>query len=203
MDADAALQELMDGNRRFVDGTGTAGALTAEERRDLAAGPSPIAVILGCSDSRVPVEFVFDQGPGRLFVVRVAGNIVDPTQTGSVEYAVEHLGASIVIVLGHASCGAVPAAVDTMHESIDELSSGMQSLLGRIRPALRRVNRDLLAGGGSDAIESAVRANVIESVEQLRRTSDSLAGRIESGELRIAGAVYSLESGEVDFLDVR
>jgi carbonic anhydrase len=203
MDAETALQELMDGNRRFVDGTGTAGALTAEERRNLAAGQRPIAVILGCSDSRVPVEFVFDQGPGRLFVVRVAGNIVDPTQTGSVEYAVEHLGASLVIVLGHASCGAVTAAVDTMHESIDELSSGMRSLLGRIRPALRRVNRDLLAGGGSDAIESAVRANVIESVEQLRRTSDSLAGRIESGELRIAGAVYSLESGEVDFLDVR
>ncbi len=201
MDANAALKELMAGNRRFVAGSSTTCALNAKERRNLAAGQSPIAVILGCSDSRVPVEFVFDQGPGRLFVVRVAGNIVDPSQTGSVEYAVEHLGASLVIVLGHASCGAVTAALEMRDDSASELSRGMQSLLGRIRPALKRVNRDLLDEGGAAALDAAVRANVAESVDQLCRTSDALGGRVESGELQIHGAVYSLETGAVELLE--
>lgn len=201
MDADTALQELIEGNRRFVEGTGVAGALDAQERRNLVEGQSPIAVILGCSDSRVPVEFVFDQGPGRVFVVRVAGNIVDPTLTGSVEFGVEQLGASVVIVLGHASCGAVTAALETLGQSSDSMSHGMQTLIGRIRPAIRQVDPEVISAGGPAAIDAAVRANVAESVDQLCRTSEALGGRVKSGELQIHGAVYSLETGLVELLE--
>jgi carbonic anhydrase len=195
-----ALARLREGNSRFVRGEGGAGtdAYTAR-RNELLTGQNPFAVVLGCSDSRVPAEIIFDQGMGDLFVIRVAGNIVASSQIGSVEFAVEKLGARLVVVLGHTRCGAVRAAIESIQQPGDPLSTHLQSIVDRIRPSIEsllstdsNVDRDALEQG-------ATRGNVVASVDRLSGDSDVIANLVENNGLLVVGAEYSLESGEVEF----
>jgi len=188
---DSALSKLMDGNARFA-----AGRLEhpnrSEERRELiSAGQHPIAVVLSCSDSRVPPEIVFDAGLGELFVVRVAGNTADQAAVGSVEYAVEHLGARLVMVLGHEQCGAVKAAVDSV-ESASEPAGHLPAVVDPIKPAVEKV-----LGQGGDVLGRAVHENVKEVVERLRTSEPILAHEVHEAHLKIVGAVYDLKTGKV------
>lgn len=198
--ATRALQRLQEGNTRFTSGERRRDTAASELRRGfLVSGQAPFAVILGCSDSRVPVEFVFDQDLGDLFVIRVAGNIVAPSQIGSVEYAVATFGTALVVVLGHSRCGAVTATLDELQRPSTSRSPNLRSIVGRIRPAVE----DLLTTGlpPEQILQRAVRDNVRASVNQLRRGSELLEPLIERGDLLIVGAEYSLETGVVDFFD--
>lgn len=197
-----ALARLQEGNRRFVAGTpGFDPMMARATRAQLVAGQCPWAIVLGCSDSRVPVEMVFDQGPGDLFVVRVAGNVVAPTQTGSVELAAERFGTRLVVVLGHSRCGAVTAAVDEVRQAGGEMSPGLKAIMDLIRPSVEglvapehQYDRDTL-------ISEAVRANIRASVNRLRTRSEVLARLIRNGGLAVIGAEYSLETGLVNLSD--
>lgn len=185
-----AMELLRQGNRRFVAGERVEhDSLTPEGRARLTAGQSPVAAVLACSDSRVPVEMVFDQGVGDLFVIRVAGNVVDATQAGSVEFAVEALGTRLVVVLGHSGCGAVSAALHEEASGERSTSPSLRAVLDRIAPAIR----------GMSDVDEAVRANVDRAVQELLDASDILRARAEEGGLRVVGAEYDLESGAVDF----
>lgn len=189
-----ALERLRDGNRRFVDGKLTnATTVTQAKRAELAAGQHPFAAVVACSDSRVPVELLFDQGPGDLFVIRVAGNIVAQSQIGSVEFAAAHLGTKLVVVLGHSNCGAVDTAMQDIAQRQSLQSPNLRAIVDRIRPALEPL--------GDVTLHEAVIANVHHSVDRLKRSSMILEKMIEAGELNFVGAVYSIESGEVTFLD--
>jgi carbonic anhydrase len=197
-----ALERLRDGNRRFVDGaSGLDPRMTQAKRTQLVAGQRPWAIVLGCSDSRVPVETVFDQGPGDLFVVRVAGNVVAPTQMGSVELAAERFDTRLVVVLGHSRCGAVTATVDELRQPSGEMSPSLRSIVDLVRPAVE----GLVASGHQDdrdtLIRNAVRANVRASVNRLRAGSELLGRLIRNEGLAVVGAEYSLETGLVDFHD--
>ncbi len=197
--APEALQRLRDGNARFVTGDGAARpADHPQRRRELTGGQRPFAVVLGCSDSRVPAEIVFDQGLGDLFVIRVAGNIVAPSQIGSVEFAAEHFGTELVVVLGHTGCGAVRATLQQLREPGDH-SPHVTAIVERIRPSVE----PLLASDVEDdaLLAAAVRANVRASAEQLRHASAAIDALAGDGRLTIVGAEYSLESGAVDFFD--
>lgn len=185
-----ALDRLKAGNRRFVAGQRVEhDSLTPEGRARLAEGQSPVAVVLACSDSRVPVEMVFDQGIGDLFVIRVAGNVVDATQLGSVEFAVEALGSRLVVVLGHSGCGAVSAVLNERQTGERAESPALRAILDRIHPAV----------AGTSDVDTAVRANVATSVGTVLATSRGLAALAATGEVDVIGAVYDLESGVVDF----
>lgn len=193
-----ALARLRDGNRRFVKGTcNNNEKMSSARRAELLGGQSPFAVILSCSDSRVPVELVFDQGLGDLFVIRVAGNIVAPSQIGSVEFAAEQLGTRLVVVLGHSNCGAVNATLQALTEAQETQSANLRTIVDHIRPALE----PLLEAHGKVGLNEAIAANVRQSVERLRRDSSILEGLIKSDELAVIGAEYSIETGEVGFLD--
>lgn len=195
-----ALERLKDGNRRFVSGE-QARAIAASRmpRADLVAGQNPFAVILGCSDSRVPAEIVFDQGLGDLFVIRVAGNIVAPSQIASVEFAAEQLGTRLVVVMGHTHCGAVSATLQEIREPSGNESNNLPSIVNRIRPAVEPLlNAD---PAPADLLGEAMRANVRESVRQLRDGSATLAKLMRDEGLAILGAAYDIESGVVDFFD--
>ncbi len=195
LSAQDALAKLKAGNDRYVTGDRlTETNLNAAGRGQLLAGQSPFAVIVGCADSRVPVELIFDQGLGDLFVIRVAGNVAAASTIGSVEYAVAELGTRLVVVLGHTSCGAVGAALADLREPIADLSPSLRSLVGRIQPAIK----PLLADG--KVMGDAVRANVRFSAEQFRSSSDVIDGLCKTDGLMIVGAEYSLESGKVAFL---
>jgi carbonic anhydrase len=196
-----ALARLRDGNRRFVEGQLIDQGLSRKEFRALAANQAPFAIILGCSDSRVPAELVFDQGFGDLFVIRVAGNIVAPSQVGSVEFAASKFGTKLVVVMGHSQCGAITAAVEELLDGATNESSNLRSIVDRVRPAVQSV----MAGRGSmdraSLIREAVRANVRASVDHLRHGSALLESLIERQGLVIVGAKYSLDTGIVTFLD--
>ena len=197
--AQEALVRLRDGNRRFVAGLQSEETQPSHFRRVLTAEEqSPFAIVLGCSDSRVPAEIVFDQGLGDLFVIRVAGNIVAPSQIGSVEFAVSKFGTPLVVVLGHSRCGAILATLDYLREpTAHEHSVNSRSIVERIRPAVEK----LVASENPDMLwKSAVRANVKASVDQLRHGSNLLEQLIDDEELRIVGAEYSLQTGAVEFL---
>jgi len=197
--AQEALVRLRDGNRRFVAGLQSEETQPSHFRRVLTAEEqSPFAIVLGCSDSRVPAEIVFDQGLGDLFVIRVAGNIVAPSQIGSVEFAVSKFGTPLVVVLGHSRCGAILATLDYLREpTAHEHSVNSRSIVERIRPAVEK----LVASENPDMLwKSAVRANVKASVDQLRHGSNLLEQLIDDEELRMVGAEYSLETGVVEFL---
>lgn len=200
--ADEALERLLDGNRRFAAGLRAAEGLASLARRaSLVAGQEPFAIILGCSDSRVPAEIVFDQGLGDLFVIRVAGNIVAPSQIGSVEFAAEQFGARLVVVLGHARCGAVRATLDELRRPGETRSRNLRSIVDRIRPAVEGL---LAAGTGLDpeGLErEAMRANVRAAGEQLRHGSQVIERLVETDGLRVVCAEYSLESGLVQVLE--
>ena len=194
-----ALERLREGNRRFVAGPRRLDSRTsAARRRELATGQHPFAVILGCADSRVPAEIVFDQGLGDLFVVRVAGNIAGPTQIGSIELAVETLGSLLVVVLGHSGCSAVHATLDALRAPSVGLGEGLSSVVDSIRPGIEPL---LDADTEIDAVmPSAVRANVAATVAELRRVP-SIAHRIREHGLKIVGAEYDLHTGAVTFVD--
>jgi carbonic anhydrase len=188
--AEQAIRRLIEGNRRFVAGETRA---TGVFHDHLIESQEPMAVVLGCSDSRVPPEVLFDQELGDLFVVRVAGNVVAPTQVGSVEFAIEALGTRLVVVLGHSRCGAVTAALDP---SPADPSPGLASILDRID-----LGPDEPGLAADERLQSAIRANVLHSVEALSRESEALRARQSLGELKIVGAEFDFESGAVEFLE--
>ena len=197
-----ALERLREGNRRFVADTRSHEAPTGSARRhELAAGQEPFAILLGCSDSRVPAEIVFDQGLGDLFVIRVAGNVVASSQIGSVEFATERFGTRLAVVLGHSRCGAVIATVEHLLAPAEHPSRGLGSIVERVRPAVEPLLATDLRHDPEALLAQAVRANVRIAASQLRHASPLLERRIESGELLIVGAEYSLASGEVTFFD--
>jgi carbonic anhydrase len=195
-----ALRRLRDGNSRFVGGERSVDTMIQARRIDFAAPQEPLAVILGCSDSRVPVEVVFDQGFGDLFVIRVAGNIVAPSQIGSVEFAAERLGTRLVVVLGHTRCGAVQATLEDLQQT-QRQSWNMNSIVSRIRPSVEGLLATDLKHDHAALVTHAVRANVRASVNQLRHGSDVLERLSRVDGLQIVGAEYSLDTGVVDFFD--
>jgi carbonic anhydrase len=200
--AEEALQRLRDGNRRFVSGARSVEAHASRVRSgELAARQEPFAIVLGCSDSRVPVEIVFDQGPGDLFVVRVAGNVAAPSQTGSVELAAERFGTRLVVVLGHSRCGAVLAALEELRQRTENQSPNLRSILDRVRPSVEPLLASELGRDPDALVREAVRSNVRASAGHLRRGSEVLLRLIESDGLLVVGAEYSLETGAVDFFD--
>jgi carbonic anhydrase len=195
-----ALQRLAAGNRRFVANASSAPRLSPVERARLAQGQEPFAIILGCSDSRVPAELVFDQGFGDLFVIRVAGNVVAPSQIGSVEFAASRFGTRLAVVLGHTQCGAVMATLDEIRQPEMLRSTNLKSIVDRIRPAVEPVLHQF---GDRPAmlLQQAVRANIRASVDRLRHGSAILEHLIEAEGLLVTGAEYSLETGVVEFFD--
>ena len=197
-----ALARLRDGNRRFVAGVRSLDTLTSQTRRsEFVAGQNPFAVILGCSDSRVPVELVFDQGLGDLFVIRVAGNIVAASQIGSVEFAAAQFGTPLVVVLGHTRCGAVQATLDELQRPTENQSRNLRSIVDRIRPAVEGLLETELSRDREALARQAVRANVRVSTNFLRHGSPILEELIEHGKLLVVGAEYALETGRVEFFD--
>jgi carbonic anhydrase len=195
-----ALSRLLEGNRRFAAGVHSLDSTPSRSRRaELVSGQEPFAVILGCSDSRVPAEIVFDQGLGDLFVIRVAGNIVAPSQIGSVEFAVERFHTRLVVVLGHSQCGAIGATLEELRRPTDAQSKNLRSIVDRIRPAVEC----LLTRGLPEEtlLKEAVQANVRVSADQLRHGSEILERLIEEDGLLVVAAEYSLETGEVHLLD--
>lgn len=197
-----ALQRLQAGNRRFVAGERSSDALTGPARRDaVVEDQRPFAIVLGCSDSRVPAEIVFDQGLGDLFVIRVAGNVVAPSQIGSVEFAAEWFGTRLVVVLGHSRCGAVQATLDALTGRSRHPSRNLRSIVDRVRPSVEPLLELYGDGDPEKLVGRAVRANVRASANQLRHGSEVLEQLVARGDLLIVGAEYSLETGEVDFFE--
>jgi carbonic anhydrase len=197
-----ALGRLRDGNRRFAADVRRRDTLTNRTRRDeLAAGQEPFAVILGCSDSRVPAEIVFDQGLGDLFVVRVAGNIVASSQVGSVEFAAARFGTRLVVVLGHSRCGAVLATLEELQRPTDRQSRNLRSIVDRVRPSVEALLATELRHDAEALVRHAVRANIRVSANHLRHGSELLEQLIQKEGLLVVGAEYSLETGIVDFFD--
>ena len=199
--ADEALQRLKDGNRRFVSETRSGDASAGSRRREVAAGQNPFAIILGCSDSRVPAEIVFDQGLGDLFVIRVAGNIVAPSQIGSVEFAAARYEVKLVVVLGHSSCGAILATLEELGRRSEEQSRNLRSIVDRVRPSVEPLMATELRHDHDALVQAAVRANIRASSNQLRHGSEMLEQMIQKDGVRVVGAEYSLESGVVEFFD--
>ncbi len=200
--ATEGLLRLREGNRRFLAGTGRADMLANEARRkELTRGQNPFAIVLGCSDARVPAEIIFDQGLGDLFVVRVAGNIVAPSLVGSVEFAAERFGTKLVVVLGHTGCGAILATLEELTGSTQTHSPNLMSIVDRVRPAVEGLFQGDLPPDEGAIEHLAVRANIRASVDQLRHGSRILERLIAEGGLRVVGAEYSLETGEVDFFE--
>jgi carbonic anhydrase len=195
-----ALTRLREGNRRFVSNQSVAALFSnARRRAELVSGQDPFAIILGCSDSRVPVELVFDQGFGDLFIIRVAGNIVAPSQVGSVEFAAARFGARLVVVLGHSRCGAITATLEELQGKGTAQSRNLRSIVDRVRPSVERV---LAAGADPETLaRDAERANVRASVDHLRHGSELLERLIQEEGLEVVGAEYSLETGVVEFFD--
>jgi len=200
--AQEALERLREGNRRFASDVRSRNPLTGEtRRRELAAGQEPFAIILGCSDSRVPAEIVFDQGLGDLFVIRVAGNIVAPSQVGSVEFAAERFGTRLVVVLGHSQCGAILATLEEIGRPSEDQSRNLRSIVDRIRPSVEALVATDLRDHPDALVQQAVRANIRVSANQLRHGSELLEQLIQKDGLLVVGAEYSLETGIVDFFD--
>ena len=195
-----ALEQLRAGNSRFVSDSQLVGTFANPARRnELTAGQEPFAVILGCSDSRVPVEIIFDFSLGHLFVIRVAGNIVAPSQIGSIEFAAEQFGTRLVVVLGHDDCGAVSTTIDELKRPTESRSPNLSSIVDRIRPAVEPLMKTKTEN--VELLDEAVRANIRASVDHLRHGSEILETLIRDDGLLIIGAEYSLKTGAVDFFD--
>ena len=193
---------LKEGNRRFLAGEARADSLVNEARRkELTKGQNPIAIILGCSDARVPAEIIFDQGLGDLFVIRVAGNIVAPSQIGSVEFAAERFGTKLVVVLGHTGCGAIHATLEELRRPTEGHSPNLRSIVDRVRPSVEALFEGSIPAADEALEHRAVRANIRASANQLRHGSQILERLIDYEGLRVVGAEYNLETGEVDFFD--
>jgi carbonic anhydrase len=202
MPASAALERLREGNARFVAGNLSSEALAHPKRRNkVALAQEPFAIILGCSDSRVPAELVFDQGLGDLFVIRVAGNIVAPSQVGSVEFAAERYNTRLVVVLGHSQCGAILATLEELQRPSETQSRNLRSIVDHIRPSVATLLATDLRHDHDALVQGAVRANVRVSVNHLRHGSAILEQLIQRQGLLVVGAEYSLETGEVEFFE--
>jgi len=192
VDAEEAIKRLLEGNRRYIAGTNSSTHRTAKRRTEVAKGQHPFAVIVGCSDSRVPPEILFDQGMGDLFVVRTAGNVIDDMAIGSIEYAVEHLGTQLIMVLGHERCGAVDATLKG-----GAVGGKLKSVIDAIKPAVEKAKAKGQTPHGCDLLCSSVKGNARMVAEALRKSSPVLTEAIENGMLRVVGAYYELESGVV------
>lgn len=198
--APEALERLRLGNQRFVSEVRSTDIIQAR-RIDAALGQEPFAIILGCSDSRVPAEIVFDQGLGDLFVIRVAGNIVASSQVGSVEFAASRYGPRLVVVLGHSQCGAIEATIEELSQATENQSRNLRSIVDRVRPSVEALLSTELRHDPVELVRQAVRANIRASVNQLRHGSDVLENLIQNNGLRVVGAEYSLASGLVEFFE--
>ena len=200
--AQEALSRLLEGNQRFVMGVQDKSALPTQSRRhELLAGQKPFAVVLGCSDSRAPLEMIFDQGLGDLFVIRVAGNIVAPSRIGSVEFAVEQFGTPLVVVLGHSNCGAVKATLAELERPTKNQSPNLKSIVDRISPAVATLVETKPELTSEALIPHAIRANIRASVNQLQRDSAILERLVEQGKVLIVGGEYCLKRGLVEIFD--
>lgn len=199
LDAIDALKQLQQGNQRFVSGDG--GDKGTLAHNDLTSGQEPFAIILGCSDSRVPAEIVFDQGLGDLFVIRVAGNIVAPSQIGSVEFAAAQFKTRLVVVLGHSLCGAICATIEEMKNPSDKKSLNISAIVDRIQPSIEPFRSTDVWNNQDVLIQESMRANVRASVNHLRHGSAILEELISNEGLLIVGAEYCLQTGEVTFFD--
>lgn len=200
--AQEALQRLRDGNRRFVESLSDPDAGQRDARRPtLITDQFPYAVILGCSDSRVPAELVFDAGLGDLFVIRVAGNIVAPSQVGSVEFAAAKFGTRLVVVLGHSRCGAIAATIEELQQPVENQTRGLRSIVERVRPSVEGLFKTELRNDIPALSRVAIRANVGVSVSHLRYGSEMLERMGQNDGLLVVGAEYSVETGVVEFFD--
>ncbi|MBL8684733.1 MAG: carbonic anhydrase [Myxococcales bacterium] len=210
-DAPSALARLREGNQRFVHNVRSVDStLSHSARRGLVEAHDPIAIVLSCSDSRAPAELVFDQGLGDLFVVRVAGNVVDAVVTGSVEFAVERLGTALIVVMGHSNCGVIAATFDEVSKGSagdrrsDERersgSPGLDEIIDFVRPAMVRAHRSSEHATRAEILAEATRHNVRTAVDRLRNTA-SIGARVSGGQVSVVGAEYSLETGQVEFFD--
>ena len=198
-----ALERLREGNHRFVTNIRSLeNLLCHSQRSELIAGQNTFAIILGCSDSRVPAELVFGQGFGALFVIRVAGHVVAPSQIGSVEFAATQFNTRLVVVLGHTGCGAVKATIEELRQHQQNPSRHQRSIMERIAPAVAELMETPLRDQPNELMRRAVRANVRASASHLRHGSAILEDMIENRGLLVVGAEYCLETGEVDFFDI-
>ena len=197
-----ALQRLKDGNRRFMERLRNhESSLGGSPHIQLTQEQKPFAIILGCSDARVPAEIVFDQGLGDLFVIRVAGNIVAPSLVGSVEFAAEQFGTRLVVVLGHSRCGAILATLEQLRRPAENQSPNIRSIVDRVRPSIEGLLKTELRHDEAALVRQAVRANVGVSVSHLRYGSDVLERLIQDDGLTVVGAEYSIETGQVEFFE--
>ena len=197
-----ALTRLKEGNQRFVANLKSSGApLDHKPRFELGQDQNPFAIILGCSDARVPAEIVFDQGLGDLFVIRVAGNIVAPSQIGSVEFAASRFGTPLVVVLGHSQCGAVQATIEELQQPAENQSRNLRSIVDRVRASVEGLLITELRLDQHMLLRHAIRANVSVSVSHLRHGSEVLEQLIRDDGLLVVGAEYSVETGIVEFFD--
>ncbi|MBK8017001.1 MAG: carbonic anhydrase [Betaproteobacteria bacterium] len=202
INAQEALERLREGNARYLsDAPRNEDVPGAKRRSAVVAAQRPFAIILGCSDSRVPAEIIFDQGLGDLFVIRVAGNIVAPSQVGSVEFAASRFGTRLVVVLGHTQCGAIQATIEELSQPTSEQSRNVYSIVDRIRPSVASLLETELRNDPQALVERAVRANIRASANHLRHGSEVLELLIQREGLRVVGAEYSLETGAVEFFD--
>ncbi|MGI9025098.1 MAG: carbonic anhydrase [Burkholderiaceae bacterium] len=200
--ASEALQRLREGNRRFTSNERNSDtSLTQTQRAELMKTQEPIAIILGCSDSRVPAEIVFDQGLGDLFVIRVAGNIVAPSQVGSVEFAAERYGTRLVVVLGHTQCGAILATLEELQRPTANQSRNLRTIVDRVRPSVEGLLDTPLRNDVDALVKHAVRGNIRASVNHLRHGSEVLEQLTQDNGLLVVGAEYCLETGNVEFFD--
>ena len=200
--AKEAIDRLREGNRRFAEGNESLHSIAdPKKRKTLIERQDPFAIILGCSDSRAPAEILFDHGLGDLFVIRVAGNIVAPSQIGSIEFAAERFGTSLVVVLGHSKCGAIQATLEELAQPRENRSSNLRSIVKRISPSVEPLLQTDLRNNPAELMRKAVRANVIASVENLQSGSPILTELVEKDKLQIIGAEYSFDSGLVDFYE--
>jgi carbonic anhydrase len=198
--AKEALERLRSGNQRFANETGLPHKRAEEAHpSDVAQSQEPFAIILGCSDSRVPAEIVFDQTLGDLFVIRVAGNVLAPSLVGSIEFAAEKFGTELVIVLGHSSCGAVQETMDIIDGHREVESPNLHAVIDQIVPVIEELQGNHPDSDRETILESAIRANVCASVDGLLAMSPILTKRVQAGKLVIVGAEYHLETGAVDF----
>jgi carbonic anhydrase len=200
LSASDAIARLREGNNRFAAERASRDGLSRSRREEVAGTQEPFAIILGCSDSRVPAEIVFDQGLGDLFVIRVAGNIVAPSQVGSVEFAAARFNTRLVVVLGHSGCGALTAALEDIRRP-GKQSRALRSIVDRVRPAVHDVIEARPDAPDADVLRLAIRANIRASVNHLRSASELLEGLVRDEGLVVVGAEYSLATGVVDFFE--
>ena len=196
MSGDESLLKLLEGNKRFISGQLTTKDCSAEKRQELTKGQHPFAIVLSCSDSRVPAEIVFDQGLGDIFVVRVAGNVVDPTTLGSIEYGAEHLNAPLLIILGHEQCGAVAATLDAKGKPEGNIGAILKKIMPAVKTA-KAAKKDR-----AETLQIAIQENVRNTYRDIMKNSKIVPEMVHEGKLKVIGAEYYLGTGKVEIIDL-